>query len=1004
MPRIVFILSSVFCLATMHAQNQTKKWYFGNSAGITFSSGSPVFLGGGAITTSMGCSSIADLSGNTLFYTDGVTVYNSSNAIMANGTGLLGANAFQSSLIIKQPSAASIYYVFTVGALGSADGLYYSIVDMSLAAGMGSVTVKNVLVNSDCRDKLTAGKHCNGTDVWVLSSAVTSTAAFVACPLTATGVGAPVLTPATASIMPVIGSGQMKLSPNSHRLGIVSYLAPGANCGMDVRIMNFDNSGGLVEFIGSTVVMYNTYASTSPNCANTFYGCEFSVDSRYMYLSALNQISRIDLCALPVISTGLIPNAENTSIYDTVSKRSFQMASDGKIYIAKNGKTSIGAINNPSSLFATSYSSMGLSLGTSTCQWGLPNMPGYYFEQKPPSGFSYSLSSGNCLTSFFTSNAICAGSGYTVTGYQWNFGDPGSGAANVSTQSNPIHFYSTPGTYSVTMVRYFQCNDNDTIRQVLNVTAPIISVVNSPSVCTVTSATAQVTASSGTINYLWAPSSQTTAIGTFTSSGIYTVTVTDAGNGFCTVSATTAVSVVNLSTAITTTSLQCNNDASGATTVGVSGGSGSYQYFWTGAPGSTSVITNLQAGNYTVTVLDNANFCTITKTIAVTQPPPLQLSVGGPTQTCFNQTTSLYASASGGVMNYAYNWLGQGTINIVSVLQNSVGTRVYTCVATDANSCTSVSHLTVVCNPIPNLQVSSATLCAGSNLTLQATGAGNYSWSNGATTSSIVLLTPSNGTLFLLGSLGTCTASTFVTIVNLPLPALSVSAGSSLCAGNAFSLSATGQGSFLWNGPNGFISNLSSINIINSTTQQSGVYAVSLTSSNTCVSNASITITVFPLPTIGMTAPKTICVGESSTLSVNGIGSYSWSSGHTSSVIVVNPIQTTTYTVYVTSASSGCTAAGSLQQQVSECLGLQQQFEEVNKLQVFPNPTQNEITIRYNTTASFQVYSSDGKIVLLGSIFAGDNEVSLHLLPAGIYLIRISNQQLVETARLIISK
>jgi len=999
MPRIISIICFVLCLANTHAQNQTKKWFFGNSAGITFSSGSPIFVGGSAITSSMGCSSIADMSGNTLFYTDGVTVYNSANTAMANGTGLLGANAFQSSLIIKQPSSASIYYVFTVGALGSANGLHYSVVDMSLAAGMGSVTVKNVLINADCRDKITAGKHCNGSDVWILSSAVSSTVAFVACPLTATGVGASVLTPVTTSIMPVIGSGQMKLSPNSHRLGIVSYLAPGANCGMDVRIMNFDNSSGFMEYIGSTVVMYNTYTSTSPNCANTFYGCEFSVDSRYMYLSALNQISRIDLCALPVISTGLIPNAENTSIYDTVSKRSFQMAADGRIYVAKNGKTSIGAINNPSSLFATSYSSMGLSLGTSTCQWGLPNMPGYYFEQKPPTGFSYSLSSGNCLTSFFTSNAICAGSGYTVTGYQWNFGDPGSGAANVSSQSNPIHFYSTPGTYSVTMVRYFQCNDNDTIRQVLNVTAPVISVINSPSICTVTSATAQVTASSGTINYLWSPSSQTTAIGTFTSSGIYTVTVTDAGNGFCTVSATTAVSVVNLSTAISTASLKCNNDATGATTVNVSGGSGGYQYFWTGATGSSSVAANLQAGNYTVTVLDNANFCTITKTITIIQPSQLQLSVGGPTQTCLNQTTTLYASGSGGIMGYTYNWIGQGTTNIVTVPQSSVGTHVYTCVATDANTCTAVNHLTVICNPIPSLQVSSATLCAGSNLTLQATGAGNYAWSNGATTPTLVLLAPSDGTLVLLGSLGTCTASTLVSILNLPLPALSVSAGSSLCAGDAFSLSATGQGSFLWNGPNGFISNLSSINIINASTQQSGVYAVSLTSSNTCVSNASITITVFPVPTIGLSTPKTICSGESSTLSVTGVGSYSWSSGETGSVIVVAPAQTTSYSVFVTSPNSGCTAVGSFQQQVSSCIGMQQQTKENNAL-VFPNPTQNSFTIRIYTTGDFILYAVDGKQVLSGTVTAGDTKIEVGTLPEGIYLLHIKQASSFQNIRL----
>ncbi|MCB0588381.1 MAG: PKD domain-containing protein, partial [Phaeodactylibacter sp.] len=37
-------------------------------------------------------------------------------------------------------------------------------------------------------------------------------------------------------------------------------------------------------------------------------------------------------------------------------------------------------------------------------------------------------------------------------GFLWNFGDPASGAANTSTETNPIHVYSTPGTYAITLI------------------------------------------------------------------------------------------------------------------------------------------------------------------------------------------------------------------------------------------------------------------------------------------------------------------------------------------------------------------------------------------------------------------------------------------------------------------------------------------------------------------------------------------------------------------------
>ncbi len=50
--------------------------------------------------------------------------------------------------------------------------------------------------------------------------------------------------------------------------------------------------------------------------------------------------------------------------------------------------------------------------------------------------------------------------------FQWNFGDPASGADNVSTEINPTHFYSTPGTYVITMIATDPntCNVTDTTK------------------------------------------------------------------------------------------------------------------------------------------------------------------------------------------------------------------------------------------------------------------------------------------------------------------------------------------------------------------------------------------------------------------------------------------------------------------------------------------------------------------------------------------------------------
>jgi gliding motility-associated-like protein len=75
--------------------------------------------------------------------------------------------------------------------------------------------------------------------------------------------------------------------------------------------------------------------------------------------------------------------------------------------------------------------------------------------------------------------------------FEWNFGDPLSGANNFSTAVNPTHLYSAPGTYTITMVANDPntCNLTDTARFTITVyeapTAsfsytPLAPVLNTP--------------------------------------------------------------------------------------------------------------------------------------------------------------------------------------------------------------------------------------------------------------------------------------------------------------------------------------------------------------------------------------------------------------------------------------------------------------------------------------------------------------------------------------------
>lgn len=92
-------------------------------------------------------------------------------------------------------------------------------------------------------------------------------------------------------------------------------------------------------------------------------------------------------------------------------------------------------------------------------------------------------------TAFFTNTS--AGGAF----FEWDFGDPASGANNTSTAVNPTHVYSTPGTYQVVLVANDPntCNKTDTIPFTIVVYdkpaaafsyTPVVPVVNTPNVFT----------------------------------------------------------------------------------------------------------------------------------------------------------------------------------------------------------------------------------------------------------------------------------------------------------------------------------------------------------------------------------------------------------------------------------------------------------------------------------------------------------------------------------------
>ena len=71
------LLLPACCLAfALSFCQQANNWYFGNKAGLSFSSNPPLALANGALNTPEGCASISNDTGRLQFYTDGVSVWN----------------------------------------------------------------------------------------------------------------------------------------------------------------------------------------------------------------------------------------------------------------------------------------------------------------------------------------------------------------------------------------------------------------------------------------------------------------------------------------------------------------------------------------------------------------------------------------------------------------------------------------------------------------------------------------------------------------------------------------------------------------------------------------------------------------------------------------------------------------------------------------------------------------------------------------------------------------
>lgn len=311
--------------------------------------------------------------------------------------------------------------------------------------------------------------------------------------------------------------------------------------------------------------------------------------------------------------------------------------------------------------------------------------------------------------------SICSGGTATLTAtgattYSWN-----TGASTNSISVNP----TSTTVYTVTGYNG-SCSSATTTT--VTVTASPTLAVNSTSICA--GSTATLTAS-GVSTYTWtSPVSNNASITVSPSATtVYTVSGNAAGCAG-TFSATGTVSVTALPS-LTVTPSSASVCAGQASTLTVSGVTSQ-----TWAPGGQTaasvVVTPTATTVYTVT--GSNSVCSNMQTVNVTVNPLPTVSASSAT-ICAGKTASLTATGTAAT----YTWMPGSVSGVTYTVSPAVGLNTYTVTGTSAAGCTKSATGSVVVAPNPTVtaSASSSVICAGSTVSLTASGATSYVWSNG---------------------------------------------------------------------------------------------------------------------------------------------------------------------------------------------------------------------------------------------------------------------------------
>ena len=381
-----------------HSQYSNKVWCFGENAGVIF--GNPVSYFTTNESSVSASVSIANSQDSLLFYGTSAhpTAYNNgwgkngqlrnkNHLVMQNGDSLICLGWYHDILIVPKSVTDSTFYIFNAGVSGPYFGLYYSIVDLKLNNGLGSVTQKNIQLDTTAtKDALMAVKHGNGKDWWLVTRkwdyySWSYNNAFYVYLVDSNGIYP----------LPVQNVGALRASNG----GEIAFNSNGtkmveSDLGNLIELYDFDRCTGTI----SNPVNIEMPSTTGPY--NFYFSTAFSGTSQFLYVMSIiatneAKIFQYNLQAMNISATKTLV----ATISDSASCAMMKLAPDGKIYVGAwtdlpgSGypysqsfynvvNSNLSVINYPDSAGAAcDFQLFSFPLGGHRTYRGLPHNPNY---------------------------------------------------------------------------------------------------------------------------------------------------------------------------------------------------------------------------------------------------------------------------------------------------------------------------------------------------------------------------------------------------------------------------------------------------------------------------------------------------------------------------------------------------------------------------------------------------------------------------------------------------